>query len=197
MNKYLQVAVDAAFAQVLNIAPWLKEEIRREGRRKYLPLLCCRPFLSPAERERSAGVSDGSANAFLPKHATLYCTWGLPPPQKVQSEGFPPKRPCSVLGAAFGSSRERREGNERTNASFALSSQQHCRILPPALDVTYYSNWCGDLKELRRVLPPPSSPFVWGSLAAPRHLQNLQHSFNSPSPSLNTTSSAFFLPPKF
>merc|ERR1712117_437828 len=55
-------------------------------------------------------------NAFLPKHATLYCTHDASPllPQKVQSEGFPPKRPRSFLGAAFGSSRERREGNERT-----------------------------------------------------------------------------------
>ena len=99
-------------------------------------------------------------------------------------------RPLEVPGSDGRATKEQ-------NASFALSSQQHCRILPPALDVTNYSNWCGDLKELRRVLPPPSSPFVWGSLAAPRHLQNLQHSFNSPSPSLNTTSSAFFLPPKF
>jgi len=142
------------------------------------------------EKERFAGVSECVSTQA--RYTVLYTRRPFPPPTKVQSEGFPPKRPCSVLGAAFGSSRERREGNERTNASFALSSQQHCRILPPALDVTNYSNWCGDLKELRRVLPPPSSPFVWGSLAAPRHLQNLQHSFNSPSPSPQYNKLCFF-----
>merc|ERR1719410_336822 len=104
------------------------------------------------ESERFAGVSECVSTQA--RYTVLYTRRLSPPPTKgpirrlpTKKTTFRPRRGLWKFQGATGGQRK----NKMLPSHFHRSN--NVEFYPPALDVANYGNWCGDLKELRRVLP--------------------------------------------